>query len=95
MLGSPLDIDTDSVIEALSNVEGVLDLHHVHFWQMGEHYASLDAHVVVEISTWNELEKIKDRIKQALVKEFNITHSTLEFEHPDYKHEGAHTYGHG
>ncbi len=42
-----------------------------------------------------ELEKIKDRIKQALVKEFNITHSTLEFEHPDYKHEGAHTYGHG
>jgi|TARA_Y100001973_G_C5187238_1_gene328640 cobalt-zinc-cadmium efflux system protein len=51
--------------------------------------------VVVEISTWNELEKIKDRIKQALVKEFNITHSTLEFEHPDYKHEGAHTYGHG
>ena len=55
----------------------------------------LDARGVVEISTWNELEKIKDRIKQALVKEFNITHSTLEFEHPDYKHEGAHTYGHG
>jgi len=62
---------------------------------VGEHDASLDARVVVEMSAWNELEKIKDRIKQALVKEFNITHSTLEFEHPDYKHEGAHTYGHG
>lgn len=40
MLGSPVDIDTDSVIEAVSNVEGVIDLHHVHFWQMGEHDAS-------------------------------------------------------
>ena len=95
MLGSPVDIDTDSVIEAVSDLEGVIDLHHVHFWQMGEHDASLDAHVVVEMSAWNELEKIKDRIKKTLEKEFDITHSTLEFEHPDYKHEGAHTYGHG
>lgn len=95
MLGSPLDIDTDSVIEALSNVEGVLDLHHVHFWQMGEHDASLDAHVVVEISAWNELEKVKGGIKRALENEFGITHSTLEFEHPDHSHKDAHTYGHG
>jgi len=50
--------------------------------------------VVVEMSAWNELEKIKDGIKQALEKEFSVTHSTLEFEHPDYKHEGAYTYRH-
>ena len=61
---------------------------------MGEHDASLDARVVVEMSAWNELEKIKDGIKQALEKEFSVTHSTLEFEHPDYKHEGADTYKH-
>jgi len=29
-----------------------------------------------------------------LEKEFSVTHSTLEFEHPDYKHEGANTYKH-
>ncbi len=95
MLGSPVDIDTDSVIEAVSNVEGVIDLHHVHFWQMGEHDASLDAHVVVEISAWNELEKVKDGIKRTLENQFSITHSTLEFEHPDHSHKNAHTYGHG
>ena len=95
MLGSPVDIDTDSVIEAVSNVEGVIDLHHVHFWQMGEHDASLDAHVVVETSAWNELEKVKDGIKRTLENEFSITHSTLEFEHPDHSHKDAHTYGHG
>jgi len=95
MLGSPVDIDTDAVILALSNIEGVIDLHHVHFWQMGEHDASLDAHVVIEKSAWDQLESTKYRIKQALEQEFNISHSTLEFEHPDHIHKDAHTYGHG
>ena len=95
MLGSPVDIDTDAVIRTLSNIEGVADLHHVHFWQMGEHDASLDAHVVIVESAWNQLESIKYRIKKTLDKEFNINHSTLEFEHPDYLHKDAQTYGHG
>ena len=95
MLGSPVDIDTDAVIVALSNTEGVIDLHHVHFWQMGEHDASLEAHVIIEESEWDQLENIKYRIKQALAQEFNISHSTLEFEHPDHMHKDAHTYGHG
>ena len=95
MLGSPVDIDTDAVIRTLSNIEGVADLHHVHFWQMGEHDASLDAHVVIVESAWNQLESIKYRIKKTLDKEFNINHSTLEFEHPDHLHKDAQTYGHG
>ena len=95
MLGSPVDIDTDAVIVALANVEGVIDLHHVHFWQMGEHEASLEAHVIIEVSAWDQLESIKYRIKQALEQEFNISHSTLEFEHPDHVHKDTHTYGHG
>ncbi|MCP5173312.1 MAG: cation transporter [Pseudomonadales bacterium] len=95
MLGSPVDIDTDAVIVALSNIEGVIDIHHVHFWQMGEHDASLEAHVIIEESAWDQLENIKYRIKQALAQEFNISHSTLEFEHPDHVHKDTHTYGHG
>src|SRR6056297_309092 len=47
MLGSPPDIDGQSVIEAIRNVEGVEDVHHVHLWQMHEHEAALDCHVVV------------------------------------------------
>src|SRR6056297_2856077 len=47
MLGSPPDIDSDAVIEAMRSVEGVVDVHHVHLWQMHEHEAALDCHVVV------------------------------------------------
>lgn len=95
MLASPVDIDTDAVIKSLSDIEGVINLHHVHFWQMGEHETSLDAHVVIEEHSWNQLESIKYRIKLALERDFDIAHSTLEFEHPDHAHKDAKTYGHG
>ena len=94
MLASPEDIDTEAVIQALSDIDGVIGLHHVHFWQMGEHEASLEAHVVIEENAWGQLENTKYRIKQALEQNFNIQHSTLEFEHPDYLHRNARTFGH-
>lgn len=84
MLGAPVDLDVDAVISALSKVDGVIDLHHVHFWQMEEHQASLETHVVIETSAWNRFEEIKSEIKQLLEQEFNIRHSTLEFEYSDH-----------
>ena len=95
MLGSPLDIDTDAVILVLTRIEGVVDVHHVHCWQMGEHEASLDAHVVIDADAWDQFEQIKHRLKMVLETEFNIRHSTLEFEHPDHCHQDTKVYGHG
>ncbi|MBM9595121.1 cation diffusion facilitator family transporter [Roseitranquillus sediminis] len=95
MLGSPPEIDTDAVIAAMSEVEGVAEVHHVHFWQMQEHEAALDTHVVVEPEAWNRLETVKRDIKHVLDKQFGIHHSTLEFEHTDHAHQHADTYGHG
>ncbi|SET36493.1 cobalt-zinc-cadmium efflux system protein [Marinobacter segnicrescens] len=94
MLASPTNIDTDAVIQTLLDIEGVIDLHHVHFWQMGEHDSSLEAHVVVEDSLWDQLENTKYRIKRVLEQEFDINHSTLEFEHSDHIHKDARIYGH-
>jgi cobalt-zinc-cadmium efflux system protein len=34
MLGCPPDINTDSVIAAVENLNGVEEVHHAHFWQM-------------------------------------------------------------
>ena len=62
---------------------------------MGEHASSLEAHVVVEDSLWDQLENTKYRIKRVLEQEFDINHSTLEFEHPDHTHKDARIYGHG
>lgn len=95
MLASPPDIDTDAVIQAMSKVEGVAEVHHVHFWQMQEHEAALDAHVVVPDADLERIEDIKRAIKQVLTAEFGISHSTLEFERAGRAHREADLYGHG
>ena len=95
MLGSPPEIDTDAVIDAVADVDGVVEIHHAHFWQMGEHEAALDTHVVIDKDRWDDLEDIKLAIKTRLEDEFGIGHSTLEFERSDRKHQDAERYGHG
>ena len=95
MLGSPPDLDNDAVIDAVRGVEGVADVHHVHLWQMEEHEAALDTHVVVEDAAWDRLEDVKHAIKARLKDEFDIGHSTLEFERAARACDDAQTYGHG
>ena len=95
MLGSPPDLDNDAVIDAVRGVQGVADVHHVHLWQMEEHEAALDTHVVVEDAAWDRLEDVKAAIKARLEERFDIRHSTLEFEREDRACDDARTYGHG
>lgn len=94
MLGSPPDMDTDAVIAAIEDIDGVEELHHAHFWQMQEHQAALDTHVVIEDARWDDLDTLKKNIKARLEEEFGISHSTLEFERSRDKHEEAMRYGH-
>ncbi|MBF7053847.1 cation transporter [Halomonas sp. KAO] len=95
MLGSPPDVDGQSVIDLLRSVEGVEDVHHVHLWQMQENTAALDCHVVTTEAGWQQLEAIKADIKAQLKARFDIGHSSLEFEHIDHAHQAANLYGHG
>lgn len=94
MLGSPPDIDTDAVIAAVAQVDGVIEVHHAHFWQMEEHAAALDSHVVVEAAHWDNLEDIKQAIKARLKEDFGIGHTTLEFERPSASCTDTRTIGH-
>lgn len=80
MLGSPPEIETEAVLETVRGIDGVTGIHHAHFWQMDEHRAALDAHVVITEGRWNEADAVKDRIKTALADRFDIEHTTLELE---------------
>lgn len=79
MLGSPVGVDTDDILEKLRAVDGVEDIHHLHLWQMQEREAALEAHVVVSEGRWTDADEIKARLKKTLV-EAGIGHSTLELE---------------
>ena len=81
MEGTPEDIDFDVIKKSLLSLKGVDDIHHVHVWSLDEETIALEAHVVANIETFDDMESIKTTIKKKLSDEFNIQHSTLEFEH--------------
>jgi len=80
MLGSPPEIETEAVLHTVRGIDGVTGIHHAHFWQMDEHRAALDAHIVIAEGRWNDADAVKDRIKAALSDQFDIEHTTLELE---------------
>lgn len=94
MLGSPPDIDGEEVVEVFRQTDGVENVHHVHLWQMEENAPALDAHVVVEDSSWDRLEQIKVELKTRFGREFGINHTTLEFERKDFCDGEVPLFGH-
>lgn len=78
MQGTPENINIDDVIKVIEGVDGVVNVHHVHIWQLDEHKNALEAHVV--IGDFGDTEAIKTALKTELEQQFDIGHSTLEFE---------------
>jgi cobalt-zinc-cadmium efflux system protein len=83
MQGVPAGLDVADVTTALQEVPGVHDIHHVHIWHIDEHRRSLEAHVVIDPADMDRMEDIKATLKGRLSDDFEIGHSTLEFEYPN------------
>ncbi len=94
MLGSPPDIETQRVMACLNEVEGVAGVHHAHLWQMDEHIAALDTHLVVEEGAWGRADAIKASAKRELSNVFGIEHTTIELECAAHACKDAAAYGH-
>ncbi len=78
MDGTPEGIDVQNVIAEMEKEKGVGNIHHVHIWQLDEHRNALEAHVVLKADA--DMDDLKKRLKQVLHDQFDIEHSTLEFE---------------
>ena len=81
MEGVPDDIDLEAIKITLSKIEHVDDVHHMHIWSLDESTIALEAHVVVDLNDFNDMENTKRIIKKSLLDNYDISHSTLEFEH--------------
>lgn len=76
----PSDIDVEELWQDLVSIEGVVDLHHIHVWELDEESRALEAHVVVESAYLEEIETVKQQLKERLEEKYRLHHSTLEFE---------------
>ncbi len=78
--GLPRGLDLTSVTNAMSRVEGVLDVHDLHIWSLGSSTHALSSHVLIEDMPPSSSDGILKRINEVLC-DFGIHHSTIQFEH--------------
>lgn len=73
----PDGVDVDALCEAARDVDGVVELRHVHVWsQEGEHHV-LTGSLVLDCVTLEEAERIRDQVAHVL-RDADIEHVTLE-----------------
>ena len=71
----PHGIDVKEIEEHITEIEGVLDVHHVHIWSMDGHANYATMHIVTD----SDPHQIKDKVREEL-REHGIGHATLELE---------------
>lgn len=81
--GVPKGVDLNKVISEIKEVEGVLDVHHLHVWAISTSQNAMTAHIIIHAEVGMEqLNLLKKNIKHKL-EHVNIHHATLEFETED------------
>lgn len=90
---APHNIDINEIKEHITEIDGVLGVHHIHIWSMDGQSNFATMHIV----TNEEPHKIKDAVREEL-KEHGIGHATLEFEaegehcHEEHCHVEEHSH---
>jgi cobalt-zinc-cadmium efflux system protein len=85
--GTPTHLDAKDVIASISKVSGVKGVHDLHIWSICSNLHMASAHVLVDDVKVSTLDDIKDKVREQL-KNFEISHATLEFECVACKEEG-------
>lgn len=79
----PKDIHLEEVKKVALQINGILDIHHIHIWAMSTTQNALTAHLVVSSEmNVSQTEFLKEEFRKKLT-EMQINHSTLEIESQD------------
>lgn len=83
---APQGLSTDQIEETLMrDVPEVLEVHHVHLWEVGAGEIHLTAHLVIKNCPLSKGEGVIGKASKVLGKKFNIHHSTFQLEAPGSK----------
>ncbi len=80
---TPKHVNMDKLKARIKSVKGVLGIHDLHVWSLCSNVHALNAHLLVDSMHLKEVEKIRSEINRCLWDEFNISHTTLQFECTD------------
>lgn len=78
---TPAGLDVTEVVDAMTAVAGVDQVHDLHVWSLSSDMHALSAHIVLSgHPTLEEAQAVGERVKQAIGPRFGIGHATLELE---------------
>ena len=84
--GLPKGLQLPEVTEALSRIDGVMEVHDLHIWSLGSESRALSCHVLIEDMPPSASERILREINEVLEHTFEIHHTTVQFEHMCCEH---------
>ena len=88
----PEHLNYRQIMDALINLDHVLDVHDLHIWSMGQNESALSAHIILtedctDAHHWHQCLKYTQNM---LEEKFQIKHATLQVEPYDFpKHDNC------
>lgn len=78
---APRGIDVEAIDADLHEVDGVVEIHDLHVWEVTSGFPALSAHILVD--GHHDCHERRAALTDLLAERHHITHTTLQVEHPD------------
>ena len=79
--GMPRGLKMEQVTAEIARIGGVRDVHDLHIWSIGSEVHALSCHISIEDIPPSASERILRDVNERLRTQFNILHTTIQFEH--------------
>jgi cobalt-zinc-cadmium efflux system protein len=79
--GTPRGMKLDLIETAMRSIDGVNDVHDLHVWSIGSETHALSCHIAIEDIPPSASDRILRDVKELLLRDFRIDHTTIQFEH--------------
>jgi cobalt-zinc-cadmium efflux system protein len=80
--GTPAEMDLELLKSRLMTIDGVVAVHDLHVWTITSGFDSMTGHVVVR--DMSQCRRILSEARALLMREFNLSHVTLQIEDEDF-----------
>lgn len=81
--GTPRGMKIDAIEAAIRSIDGVNDVHDLHVWSIGSETHALSCHIAIADIPPSASERILREVKERLLRDFKIDHTTIQFEHAE------------
>lgn len=77
---APRGTDVAAIDRDMHAVEGVVDLHDLHVWEVTSGFPALSAHILIDHD--HDCHERRQRITRLLADRYDLDHTTLQVDHP-------------